>query len=48
MPLGIVYVGYAAEEKEPRTRLDEKRVYRQAYDPNRKHRAKDKPVIGHY
>lgn len=48
IPLAIVYVGYAAEEKEPRTRLDEKRVYWQSYDPNRKHRAKDKPVIGHY
>jgi nitroreductase len=47
-PLGIVYVGYPAEDKEARTRLDEKRVYWQEYDPSRKHRAKDKPVIGHY
>jgi len=47
-PLGIVYVGYPAEEKEARTRFDEKRVYWQEYDPNRKHRAKDKPIIGHY
>jgi len=47
-PLGIVYVGYTAEEKDPRTRFDEKRVYWQEYEPSRKHRAKDKPVIGHY
>jgi len=47
-PLGIVYVGYPAEEKEARTRLDEKRVYWQEYEPRRKHRAKDKPVLGHY
>jgi len=47
-PLGIIYVGYAAEEKEGRTRLDEKRVYWQEYEPNRKHRTKDNPIIGHY
>ena len=48
IPLGIVYVGYPAEEKEARTRYDEKRVYWQEYEPSRKHRTKDKPVIGHY
>ncbi|GLC31192.1 nitroreductase family protein [Clostridium omnivorum] len=48
VPLGIVYVGYPAEEKEARTRLNEKRVYWQEYEPSRKHRSKDKPVIGHY
>ncbi len=47
-PLGLVYVGYSAEEKEARTRYDEKRVYWQEYEPKRKHRTKDKPVIGHY
>ncbi|WP_308165776.1 nitroreductase family protein [Clostridium algidicarnis] len=47
-PLGIVYVGYPAEEKEARTRLNEKRIYWQAYEPSRKHKTKDKPVIGHY
>lgn len=47
-PLCIVYIGYAAEEKEARTRYDEKRVYWQEYDPNRKHKSKNKPVIGHY
>lgn len=47
-PLGIVYVGYPAEEKESRSRLDEKRIYFQEYDPNRKHKSKNKPIIGHY
>lgn len=47
-PLSLVYIGYPAVEKEPRTRYNEKRIYWQEYDPNRKHRAKDKPVIGHY
>ena len=48
VPLNIVYIGYPAEEKEPRTRYNEKRVYWQEYEPKRKHRTKDKPVIGHY
>lgn len=47
-PLGIVLLGYPAEEKEARHRLDEKRVYWQSYAPERKHRTKDKPVKGHY
>jgi nitroreductase len=47
-PLGMVYFGYPAEEKEPRTRYNEKRVYWQEYDPNRKHRTKDTPKKGHY
>jgi len=41
IPLGIVYVGYPAEEKEPRTQFNEKRVYWQKYEP-RKHRARKK------
>lgn len=48
IPLGIVYIGYPGEEKEARTRFDEKRVYWQEYDPERKHKSKNKPVIGHY
>lgn len=48
VPLNIVYIGYPAEERESRTRYDEKRVYWQEYEPKRKHRTKDKPVIGHY
>ena len=47
-PLGIVLVGYPAETKEARTRFDEKRVYWQEYEHERKHRSKDKPIIGHY
>ncbi len=47
-PLGMVYIGYSAEQKEPRTRYNEKRVYWGEYDPERKHRTKDKPVTGHY
>lgn len=39
-PLGIAYVGYANEEKAPRTQYDEKRVYRDVYDKERKHRAR--------
>ncbi len=48
IPLGIVYVGYPAEQKDARTRLNLKRVYWQEYDTSRKHRTKDKPVTGHY
>ncbi|MEG0773795.1 nitroreductase family protein [Clostridium sp.] len=48
IPLGIVYVGYPEEEKEARTRFNEKRIYWQEYETSRKHKTKDKPVIGHY
>lgn len=48
IPLALIYVGYPAEEKEARTRLNEKRVYWQEYESERKHRTKDKPVVGHY
>lgn len=48
IPLGVVLIGYPAEEKEARSRLNEKRVYWQEYEPDRKHKKKDKPVIGHY
>ena len=41
IPLGIVYLGYPAEEKEPRTQFDEKHVYWQKYEP-RKHRSRKK------
>ena len=47
-PLSLVYISNPAEEKAPRTRYNEKRIYWQDYDPDRKHRAKDKPVLGHY
>lgn len=48
IPLSIVYVGYATEQKEARTRFNDKRVYWEGYDATRKHRSKDKPRIGHY
>ncbi|WP_346944353.1 nitroreductase family protein [Clostridium sp.] len=41
IPMGIVYVGYAAEEKESRTQYDEKHVYWQRYE-ERKHRSRKK------
>lgn len=47
-PLNIIYVGYPSQEKPPRTRYNEKRVYWEQYDQTRKHRSKDKPKIGHY
>lgn len=42
IPLGIAYVGYPGEKKEPRTQYNEKRVYWERYDVNRKHRARAK------
>lgn len=48
IPLNLIYFGYPDEVKEPRSRLNEKRVYYNGYDSNRKHRTKDKPKIGHY
>lgn len=40
-PLSMVYVGYPAETKEPRTQYDEQKVYWQYYEP-RKRRSKIK------
>lgn len=48
VPLNLVYFGYPDEFKESRSRLNEKRVYWNGYDSNRKHRKKNKPRIGHY
>jgi nitroreductase len=42
IPLSVVYIGYAAEEREPRTQYDPKRVYWNQYDSGRKHRARQK------
>lgn len=44
LPLGIAYVGYPDEEKEPRTQYNERRVYYGTYDPTRKHRARPKDL----
>jgi nitroreductase len=38
VPLGVVLVGYGAEEKESRTQYNEKRIYWETYDQERKHR----------
>jgi nitroreductase len=38
--LGLAYIGYPDEEKNPRTQYNEKVVYYQTYDPNRKHKAR--------
>lgn len=42
IPMSVVYIGYPDECKEPRTQYNEKRVYWQEYEPNRKHRARPK------
>lgn len=42
VPLGLVYIGYADEEKAPRTQYNEKRVYWEKYDAKRKHRTRPK------
>jgi nitroreductase len=36
IPLCVVYVGYPAEEKPPRTQYDEHRIYWQQYEPRKK------------
>ena len=48
IPLAMVYFGYPNAILEGRCRYNEKRIYRQKYDPDRKHKTKDKPRIGHY
>lgn len=48
VPLCAVYIGYPAEEKDPRTHYNPKRIYWGTYDPQRKHRSKNNPNIGHY
>jgi nitroreductase len=42
MPLGFAYLGYPAEQREPRTQYDARRIYWDAYDQTRKHRARPK------
>lgn len=42
IPLGIAYIGYPAESKEARTQYNEKRIYWQQYDSDRKHRTREK------
>ncbi len=38
VPLGLAYVGYAAEEKRPRTQYDERRVYWEEYEARKRRR----------
>lgn len=38
IPLCVIYLGYPAEEKAPRTQYDERRVYWQQYEPRKKRR----------
>lgn len=44
-PLGRVYFGHGTYQEAGRCRYNEKAVYWQKYDPDRKHRIKDKPDI---
>ena len=44
-PIGVVYLGYPAESKEPRTKYVEEAVYWQKYDPQRKHRPRPGNLI---
>jgi len=37
VPVGVVYFGYPAEQKAPRTQYNEEAVYWQKYDPDREH-----------
>ncbi len=47
-PLGMVYVGHTDSTEPGRCRYNEKAIYWQKYNPERKLRQKDKPVSGHY
>ena len=38
IPLAVVYFGYPAEKKEPRTQYIEEAIYWQKYDPEGKHK----------
>jgi nitroreductase len=44
-PVGIVYFGYAAERKEPRTQYIEEAIHWQKYDPEREHRPRPGNLI---
>lgn len=47
-PLGMVYFRHGTYKQPGRCRYNENAVNWQKYDPNRKIRTKDKPVISHY
>jgi nitroreductase len=44
IPMSVIYFGYPAELKEPRTQYNEKRIYWQEYEPDRKHRSRPKNI----
>lgn len=44
VPLGIAYIGYSDQIKEPRTQYNDKRCYYEVYDDTRKHRARPKDL----
>ena len=44
-PIGVVYFGYPAESKEPRTQYLEEAVYWQKYDRGRKHQPRPGSLI---
>jgi len=44
IPMSVVYFGYSAEYKEPRTQYNEKRIYWQEYEPKRKHKSRPKNI----
>jgi nitroreductase len=43
VPLSLIWVGYPAEEKPPRTQYDEHRVHWQQYEPRKKRMEKKNP-----
>jgi nitroreductase len=45
VPIGVVFIGYPAEQKEPRTKYLEEAVHWQKYEPMREHRKRPGAVI---
>ena len=45
VPIGVVYLGYPAEQKEPRTQYLEEAVYWQKYDPEREHQRRPGSLV---
>lgn len=45
LPVAVVYFGYPAEQKEPRTKYLEEAVYWQKYDPEREHRPRPGNIL---
>ncbi len=45
VPVGIVYFGYPAERKAPRTQYLEEAIYWQKYDPERAHQPRPGSLV---